>query len=187
MRRACLDVSLGSPPKELRSADSIVLLTCDIHRSFICLLPWSIMYCEDSAHHWEHSSNQPDWLEQMYSLSGSNPLFDMHNGMCQGMSWQHLHQPVWLGRCNTHTNTHTLSLSPILRVAALLSLPGCTKCCYCWCGFSFYLTHDVIVNVTYSQPQCCCYCCKNMSMHRAARRATGPAIVTPWPPGCARA
>ena len=39
--------------------ESIVLLTCDMHRSFICLLPWSIMYSEDSAHYWEQSSNQP--------------------------------------------------------------------------------------------------------------------------------
>ena len=38
---------------------------CDIHRSFICLLPRSIYYPEDNAHYWEHSSNQPDWLEQM--------------------------------------------------------------------------------------------------------------------------
>ena len=46
-------------------ADSIVLLTCDIHRGFICLLPWSTYYSEDNAHYWEQSSNQPDWLEQM--------------------------------------------------------------------------------------------------------------------------
>ena len=43
----------------------IVLLTCDIHRSFICLLPWSTYYSEDNAQYWEQSSNQPDWLEQM--------------------------------------------------------------------------------------------------------------------------
>ena len=32
------------PPKQLREADSIVLLSCDIHSNFICLLPWSIIY-----------------------------------------------------------------------------------------------------------------------------------------------
>ena len=47
------------------ASSSIVLLTRDIHRSFICLLPWSIYYSGDSAHYWEQSSNQPDWLEQM--------------------------------------------------------------------------------------------------------------------------
>ena len=35
----------------------------------VCLLPWSIMYSEDNAHYWEQSSHQPDWLEQMLSLS----------------------------------------------------------------------------------------------------------------------
>ena len=29
----------------------IVLLTCDIHRSFICLLPWSISHSKDNAHY----------------------------------------------------------------------------------------------------------------------------------------
>ena len=30
---------------------------CDIHRSFGCLLPWSMIYSEDDAHCWEQSSN----------------------------------------------------------------------------------------------------------------------------------
>ena len=33
--------------------------------TFICLLPWSIMYSENNAHYWEQSSHQPDWLELM--------------------------------------------------------------------------------------------------------------------------
>ena len=43
----------------------IVLLTCGIHRSFICLLPWSVINSEDNAQYWEQSSHQPGWLEQM--------------------------------------------------------------------------------------------------------------------------
>ena len=53
------------PQRSCDRRNSIVLLTCDIHRNFICLLPWSIIYSEDNAHYWEQSSNQPDWLEQL--------------------------------------------------------------------------------------------------------------------------
>ena len=54
---------------ELRQAGRIVLLTCDLHRSSLCLLLWSVIYSEDIAHYWEQSSIQPDWLEQMHTYS----------------------------------------------------------------------------------------------------------------------
>ena len=35
------------------------------------------------------------------AIMSSSALVSMHSGICQGMSWQHLHQPVWLERCYT--------------------------------------------------------------------------------------
>ena len=63
VQRCCLP--LGWPLPSLCSLSFATTVLCDIHRSFICLLPWSILYFEDNAHYWDQSSNQPDWLEQM--------------------------------------------------------------------------------------------------------------------------
>ena len=35
------------------------------------------------------------------SRSKQQPFLDLFNGACQGMSWQHVHQPVWLEGCST--------------------------------------------------------------------------------------
>ena len=102
------------------------------------MLPWSVVYCEDRAHHWEQPSDQPGWLEQVSYVSPLSHLvylvhlnqpcvalplshlvlvylvhlnqpcvagkvllcfvFDTLSGICQGMSWQRLHQPCVAGQ-----------------------------------------------------------------------------------------
>ena len=50
--------------------------------------------------------------------------------ICQGMSWQHLHQPVWLEKCNTHSlSLHKYTKRPsVSRGPAQQPWPGGCLC-----------------------------------------------------------